>query len=107
MLRLLAIPLALVALHQADSSIRPLSEPLKSNLAHGQWHAGCPVALADLRLVTVPYVDFEGRTREGQIIVHRDVAGAVSKVFRKYPTGSVGSGVVGTSGHGVPKPVDD
>ena len=83
MLRLLAIPLALVALHQADSSIRPLSEPLKSNLAHGQWHAGCPVALADLRLVTVPYVDFEGRTREGQIIVHRDVAGTVSKVFRK------------------------
>ena len=83
MLRLLAIPLALVALHQPDSSIRPLSESLKSNLAHGQWHAGCPVALSQLRLVTVPYVDFDGLTREGQIIVHRDVAGSVSTVFRK------------------------
>ena len=83
MLRLLAIPLALVALHQPDSSIRPLSESLKSNLAHGQWHAGCPVVLSQLRLVTVPYVDFDGLTREGQIIVHRDVAGSVSTVFRK------------------------
>ena len=83
MLRLLAIPLALVALHQPDSSIRPLSESLKSNLAHGQWHAGCPVALSQLRLVTVPYVDFDGLTREGQVIVNRDVAGSVSTVFRK------------------------
>jgi hypothetical protein len=83
LLRLLAIPLALVALHEPDSSIRPLSESLKSNLAHGQWHAGCPVALSQLRLVTVPYVDFDGLTREGQIIVHRDVAGSVSTVFRK------------------------
>jgi len=83
LLRLLAIPLALVALHQPDSSIRPLSEALKSNLAHGQWHAGCPVVLSQLRLVTVPYVDFDGLTREGQIIVHRDVAGSVSTVFSK------------------------
>ena len=83
MLRLLAIPLALVALHQPDSSIRPLSESLKSNLAHGQWHAGCPVVLSQLRLVTVPYVDFDGLTREGQVIVNRDVAGSVSTVFRK------------------------
>jgi len=83
LLRLLAIPLALVALHQPDSSIRPLSESLKSNLAHGQWHAGCPVALSQLRLVTVPYVDFDGLTREGQVIVNRDVAGSVSTVFRK------------------------
>jgi len=83
LLRLLAIPLALVALHQPDSSIRPLSESLKSNLAHGQWHAGCPVVLSQLRLVTVPYVDFDGLTREGQVIVNRDVAGSVSTVFRK------------------------
>jgi len=83
LLRLLAIPLALVALHEPDSSIRPLSESLKSNLAHGQWHAGCPVALSQLRLVTVPYVDFDGLTREGQVIVNRDVAGSVSTVFRK------------------------
>src|SRR6185436_20194929 len=83
MLRLLALPLALVALHQADSSIRPLAAPLRSNLEHGQWHSGCPVSLSDLRIVTVPYVDFDGQKQDGQIIVHRDVAGSVQKVFRK------------------------
>ena len=83
MLRLLAVPLALVALHQVESSIRPLPQSLKSNLEHGQWRPGCPVALSGLRLVTVPYVDFDGQTREGQIIVHRDVAGSVSKVFER------------------------
>jgi D-alanyl-D-alanine carboxypeptidase len=83
MLRLLALPLALLALHQVDSSIGPLPATLRSNLEHGQWHPGCPVALSELRVVTVPYVDFEGRKRDGQIIVHRDVAGSVEKVFRK------------------------
>ena len=83
MLRLLALPLALVALHQVDSSIRPLPAPLRSNLEHGQWHPGCPVSLSDLRIVTVPYVDFDGRKQDGQIIVHRDVAGSVQKVFGK------------------------
>jgi D-alanyl-D-alanine carboxypeptidase len=83
MLRLLALPLALLALHQVDSSIRPLPQKLRSNLAHGQWHPGCPVPLSDLRVVTVPYVDFEGVRRDGQIIVHRDVAGSVETVFRK------------------------
>ena len=83
MLRLLALPLALLALHQVDSSIRPLPSKLRSNLEHGQWHPGCPVSLSDLRVVTVPYVDFEGERRDGQIIVHRDVSGSVERVFRK------------------------
>jgi hypothetical protein len=83
MLRLLALPLALFALHQVDTSVTPLPAKLRSNLEHGQWHAGCPVPLSDLRVVTVPYVDFDGVKRDGQIIVHRDVAGSVEKVFRK------------------------
>ena len=83
MLRLLALPLALVALYHVDSSSRPLPGPLRSNLEHGQWHSGCPVPLSDLRIVSVPYVDFDGRKQDGQIIVHRDVAGSVERVFRK------------------------
>jgi D-alanyl-D-alanine carboxypeptidase len=83
MLRLLALPLALVALHQADSTIQPLPAKLRSNLEHGQWRPGCPVPLSDLRIVTVPYVDFDGEEQDGRIIVHRDVAGSVEKVFRK------------------------
>ena len=83
MLRLLALPLALVALYGNDASIEPLPAKLRSNLEHGQWRPGCPVPLSDLRVVTVPYVDFEGEKRDGQIIVNRSVAPSVQKVFRK------------------------
>src|SRR6188508_396135 len=83
MLRLLALPLAVLAFHQADTSIRPLPAKLRSNLEHGQWRPGCPVPLSDLRVVTVQYVDFDAQKREGRIIVHRDVAGSVERVFRK------------------------
>jgi len=83
MLRLLALPLALAALYQVDSSIQPLPAKLRSNLEHGQWHSGCPVPLSHLRVVTVPYVDFDGEKQEGKIIVHRDVARSVRTVFGK------------------------
>src|SRR5262245_44976514 len=86
MLRLVALPLALLALHQAETSIRPLPAPLRANLENGQWQPGCPLALSDLRLVTVPYWGFDERAHEGQLIVNRDVAASVQKVFRKLHT---------------------
>jgi hypothetical protein len=44
--------------------------------------AGCPVAVADLRLVTVTHLRFDGTTAQGQLVVHRDAAAAVVRVFR-------------------------
>jgi len=83
-LRLLALPLALVAIHQFDSSVRPLPDPLERSLARGEsWRPGCPVPLSDLRLVTVSHWDFGGREREGQLVVHRTAAQPLTKVFRQ------------------------
>jgi len=45
------------------------------------WRAGCPVAPADLRLVTVSTVDFAGRAGTGEIVVHADVAQQTADVF--------------------------
>ena len=45
------------------------------------WHAGCPVALDDLRLLTIPYTGFDGVERTGQLVVHKNVASAVVGVF--------------------------
>ena len=84
MLRLLALPLALVALQQYESSIRPLPEALERNLARGEsWRPGCPVPLSGLRLLAVSYWDFEGRTREGELVVSREAAPGLAKVFRR------------------------
>ena len=46
------------------------------------WHRGCPVALADLRLVTATYWGFDKRAHTGRIVVHRDVAADVLAVLR-------------------------
>jgi D-alanyl-D-alanine carboxypeptidase len=45
------------------------------------WSADCPVALSDLRYVTVGFRGFEGRAHTGELIVHRTVARAVVAVF--------------------------
>ena len=83
MLRLLALPLALVALHSYDSSVRPLPAPLERNLDGRFWQPGCPVSLSDLRLLTVTHWGFDGREHEGQLVVHRDSVRQLATVFRK------------------------
>ena len=47
------------------------------------WRPGCPVALGDLRVLTMSHGSFDGRTRTGRLIVHADVARDVLGVFRK------------------------
>ena len=47
------------------------------------WHRGCPVALADLRLVTATYWGLDKRAHTGRIVVHRDVAADVLAVLRR------------------------
>ena len=87
MLRLLAVPLALLALGQPaqryESSIRPLPAPLKARLQPDSWRPGCPVALSDLRLLTVSHWGWDGRVREGQLVVHEDAAQPLATVFRR------------------------
>jgi hypothetical protein len=82
-LRILALPLALVALQQYESTIRPLPAPLESTLEGRFWEPGCPVPLSQLRLLTVSHWGFDGRVHEGQLVVNRDVAGPLAKVFRR------------------------
>ena len=83
MLRILAIPLALVALHGYESSVKPLPAPLERSLDGRFWQPGCPVALTDLRLLTVTHWGFDGREHTGQLVVNRDSARELATVFKK------------------------
>jgi hypothetical protein len=47
------------------------------------WRPGCPVALRDLRLLTLTHWGFDGRVRTGRLIVHRDVARPMVSAFRE------------------------
>ena len=46
------------------------------------WRPGCPVPLEDLRQVTVPYLNFDGKVASGALIVHKDVAREVGAIFQ-------------------------
>jgi hypothetical protein len=52
-----------------------------ADLPHS-WHVGCPVAPSQLRLLTLPYRDFGGARRTGEVVVNARVVDDVVAVFR-------------------------
>jgi hypothetical protein len=83
-IRVLALPLVVLALHPFHSSIKPLPAPVRAELRDGGfWHKGCPVALSGLRLLTVTYHGTDKRSHTGQLVVNKDAAAPLAKVFRR------------------------
>jgi hypothetical protein len=50
------------------------------------WHRGCPVALSDLRLITLTYRGFDGRDHTGRLIANRDATRALVTAFAQLYT---------------------
>lgn len=46
------------------------------------WHPGCPVGPAQLRMLRVSYVGFDGRAHTGELVLARTVTAEVTTVFR-------------------------
>jgi hypothetical protein len=81
-----ALPATLLALAPSPvhASIEPLPKPLQKQLKGGGfWHTGCPVALSNLRLLTVTHRDFQGDDQTGRLIVNKTAAPGLERVFRK------------------------
>jgi hypothetical protein len=51
--------------------------------ARSTWTAACPVALEDLRYVTVAFWGFDERPHTGELLVHAAAADGVVEVFRR------------------------
>jgi hypothetical protein len=64
-------------------SIERISPALARTMTGVSWRPGCPVGLAELRVVTATYHGFDGRDRSGRVIVNRDVAQQVLGVLRR------------------------
>jgi hypothetical protein len=79
-MRLLALPLLLFAFH---GSSQPLPAPLRADLRVHLWHRGCPVALSQLRLLTVSYRGFDGQPHTGQLVVNAAAARPLLSVFHR------------------------
>ena len=66
---------------QSTARMEPLSEAIKAEMRGRSWREGCPVSLEDLRLLTLPYVDYDQRDQLGELVVHKDVAAQVLQAF--------------------------
>jgi hypothetical protein len=82
-IRVLALPLLILAVVPFHSTARPLPDGVRANLEGRFWRPGCPVPLSQLRILTVSHWGFDGRTHEGQLVVNRDVAAPLASVFRQ------------------------
>lgn len=57
-------------------------DPVSPDVADGStWHPGCPVALEDLRHVTVTHWGFDGAHHTGELLLHADAVDAVVAIF--------------------------
>jgi len=64
--------------------VRPLSAAQRQDVVSAEeWHSGCPVTLSDLRILTVRYLGFDGRTHMGQLVVNASQAARLDEVFRR------------------------
>jgi len=74
----LALPVA------AQAAVRPLSASERAEVVSAkEWHAGCPVTLSRLRVLTVRYLGFDGRSHTGQLVVNGSQAGPLQQVFAR------------------------
>lgn len=52
-------------------------------VAVGAWRPGCPVERQDLRRVIINHVTFSGEIRRGMLVVNKDVAASIVRVFTR------------------------
>jgi len=75
--------------------IYPLFADYTANISHipphikhkmlkgNSYHRGCPVGFEDLRYITLIYKNFKGKDKQGELIVHKDIAQSVVNIFKE------------------------
>jgi poly-gamma-glutamate capsule biosynthesis protein CapA/YwtB (metallophosphatase superfamily) len=64
------------------ATVRGMGPRLRARMQYSH-HAGCPVALTDLRYVQMSYLGFDGAVHTGEMVVHEKYAAAVVDVFHQ------------------------
>lgn len=75
---------------QEKYKVTDIPEDVKIKMIGSTWKPGCPVPLKDLSYLTVPYYGFDNKNHLGFLIVHKNVAHQVGKIFyqlfqQKFP----------------------
>ena len=68
---------------QFTASVSPVSDAQReAMLESGSWREGCPVAIDDLRVLSLQYRGFDGLPHQGQLMVNADVTQSVIEAFQ-------------------------
>lgn len=64
-------------------TVAEIDDEIRARIEPTSWRPGCPVGLDGLRLLTFPYVTFDGDVATGELIVAAEVAEQIGEVFRQ------------------------
>jgi hypothetical protein len=65
------------------AKVQPIPPAVRAQMTGVSWRPGCPVPLANLRLLTLTYRGFDGRAHNGQLVANKDAAATLVSVFRR------------------------
>ena len=68
---------------ESRGTIHPIDKNIKKRIYGKSWKRGCPVPMSDLRYLKIPYKNFGGKSKIGEMIVNKDVAKEVIDIFDK------------------------
>lgn len=66
-----------------SSEINVIEGKVKRRMVGSSWHRGCPVALADLRLLKLSFWNFRGEMKRGFLVVNQTAAKRMVRAFRR------------------------
>jgi hypothetical protein len=65
------------------AAVQPIPPAMRAQMTGVSWHAGCPVGLGELRLITLTYRGFDGGDHTGRLIANRSATTQLVTVFRR------------------------
>ena len=77
----LALSSIILLASEGKGSIHKIDNSIKKRVVGKSWKRGCPVPIEDLRYLKIPYKNFGGQSKMGEMIVNKDVAKEVIDIF--------------------------
>jgi hypothetical protein len=63
------------------ATVDPIPDEVRRKMQGISWRAGCPVPLEDLVFIKLRHWGYQDQVQDGELVVHRDVAGDVVEIF--------------------------
>ena len=65
------------------AQVAPIPPAIATKMTGHSWHEGCPVAIADLRYVTLSFWGYDGEVHNGELVIAATLADEVVTIFRE------------------------